>query len=231
MISQNNLPSTKLQRSSSQQLSVEKTRETKLESVTTKEISASVPDWSREKCVRWWEPSRQLLKSIRKYQKWQDRGGILGSFLKRWHVIGHRFWSIVTGADIPINCQIEGGLILPHPNGVIIDQEASIGPNCSILQQVTIVRGVQMGGHVQIGAGAKIIAQVRIGNHAKIGANAVVLCDVPEGATAVGVPARIIPAKATPKLVTTVAIDEEQFVSPDFINMGDRVYVSEAKTN
>jgi serine O-acetyltransferase len=45
---------------------------------------------------------------------------------------------------------------------------------------------------VDIGAGAKILGSVTIGNHAKIGANAVVLCDVPDGATAVGLPAKII---------------------------------------
>jgi serine O-acetyltransferase len=55
---------------------------------------------------------------------------------------------------------------------------------------------VKIGGHVDIGAGGKIIRPVSIGNHAKIGANAVVVCDVPEGATAVGIPARII-ANAT----------------------------------
>ncbi|HMB06628.1 MAG TPA: hypothetical protein VKP69_23185 [Isosphaeraceae bacterium] len=51
-----------------------------------------------------------------------------------------------------------------------------------------------MGGHVDVGAGAKILGGVTIGNHARIGANAVVLCDVPSGATAVGVPARIVRA-------------------------------------
>jgi serine O-acetyltransferase len=107
-------------------------------------------------------------------------------------VLQHRFWSVVTGADIPLNCQIEGGLLLPHSNGIVIHPTATIGVNCLILQQVTISHGVKIGGHVDIGAGAKIIRSVSIGNHAKIGANAVVLEDVPEGATAVGVPAKII---------------------------------------
>ncbi len=168
---------------------------TKLEldkSPAAQPISATEPDWSREACRRWWDPSRQLLKSIREYQKWQKQGGIIGRFLCRWNVLQHRFWSVVTGADIPLNCQIEGGLLLTHPIGVVIHPGASIGPNCLILQQVTIVEGVKIGGHVDIGAGGKIIRPVSIGNHAKIGANAVVVCDVPEGATAVGIPARII---------------------------------------
>ena len=163
-----------------------------LESVTVPIISATQPDWSRERCCRWWDPSRQLLKSIRGYQKWQTHGGIVGRFLAVYNVMQHRFWSVVTGAEIPLNCQLEGGLLLPHPNGVVIHPAASIGPNCLIFQQVTIVEGVKIGGHVDIGAGAKIISAVSIGDHAKIGANAVVLCDVPVGATAVGVPAKII---------------------------------------
>ncbi len=156
-------------------------------------ISATVPDWSREKIERWWSPNRQLLKSIRKYQKWQAYGGTIGRFFQIGNVLQYRFWSIVTGAEIPLNCNIQGGLLLPHPNGIVIHPEASIGPNCLVFQQVTIVGGVKIGGHVDIGAGAKIIRPVSIGDHAKIGANAVVLCDVPAGATAVGIPAKIIP--------------------------------------
>ena len=95
----------------------------------------------------------------------------------------------------PINCKIQGGLLLTHPNGVVIHPEATIGPNCLILQQVTLVGGVKVGGHVDFGAGAKVVRAVTIGDHAKIGANAVVLCDIPPGATAIGIPAKIIPAK------------------------------------
>ncbi len=166
-----------------------------LESVTFPLVSATQPDWSRERCRRWWDPSRQLLKSIRGYQKQQARGGIVGRFLRGCNVMQHRFWSVVTGADIPLNCKIEGGLLLPHPNGVVIHPGASIGANCLIFQQVTIVEGVKIGGHVDIGAGAKIIRAVSISDHANIGANAVVLYDVPALATAVGVPAKIIISK------------------------------------
>lgn len=158
-------------------------------------ISASQPDWSREKIEFWWSPNKQLIKSIRQYQFCKKKGGIFASFYAKIHVLEHRFWSIVSGADIPLNCQLGGGLKLTHPNGVVIHPKAVIGCNCLILQQVTITSEVEIGGHVDIGAGAKILNQVKIGNHAKIGANAVVLCDIPEGAVAVGVPARIIHSK------------------------------------
>jgi serine O-acetyltransferase len=51
-----------------------------------------------------------------------------------------------------------------------------------------------LGGNVLVGGGAKVLGAIRIGDNARIGANAVVLRDVPDGATAVGVPARIIRA-------------------------------------
>lgn len=165
------------------------------ESIVSREISAIEPDWNREKITKWWTPSRQLLKSIRQYQKWQSSKHILAGIFQKWHVIEHRFWSVVTGADIPINCQLGGGLILLHPNGIVIHPSVEIGVNCLILQQVTIMGDVKIGGHVDIGAGAKIIRPVTIGNHAKIGANAVVLNDVPNHATAVGIPAKIIHKK------------------------------------
>jgi serine O-acetyltransferase len=161
------------------------------------EISATEPDWSREKLTRWWDPSRQLLKSIRSYQKWKKRGGFLSRFFASYIVVEHRFWSVVTATDIPLNSQIQGGLMLPHPTGVVFHPGSTLGPNCMVFQQVTIVGGVTIGGHVDLGAGAKIIRPVTIGDHAKVGANAVVVCDVPPGATAVGIPAKIIPPKAS----------------------------------
>ena len=87
-------------------------------------------------------------------------------------------------------------MLLPHPNGIVIHPDAEIGPNCLLFQQVTLGVGDEgapkIGGHVDIGAGAKVLGPVVVGRHARIGANAVVLTDVPAEATAVGVPARII---------------------------------------
>jgi serine O-acetyltransferase len=162
------------------------------------ELSATVPDWSRETPVRWWDPGKQLLRSIRRYQRWRAKGGWLAAAVCPGEVLAHRFWSAVSGADIPLNADIEGGLLLLHPNGIVIHPSTHIGPNCIIFQQVTLgtrEHGPEVphiGGDVSMGAGAKILGGVRIGDHARIGANAVVLCDVPDGAVAVGIPARII---------------------------------------
>lgn len=158
-------------------------------------ISATEPDRSREALGSWWEPGRQLLKSIRNYQKWQHRHHFLARLLRGIYVLQYHFWSVVTASDIPLNCQIGGGLLLPHPNGIVIHPDAVIGPNCLILQQVTIVAAVKIGGQVNIGAGAKIIRAVSIGDHAQVGANAVVLSDIPAGQIAVGIPARVLNPK------------------------------------
>lgn len=161
------------------------------------QISASVPDWSREAKDWWsWDPSKSLLASIRAYQR--HPGNVL---LRKLAVLRHRFWSVVTGADIPLNSQIGGGFAIPHPNGIVIHPDARIGPNCLFFQQVTIgMRGTEgvptVGGHVDIGAGAKVLGGLHIGDHACIGANAVVMSDVPAGATAVGIPARVQPEKS-----------------------------------
>ena len=159
------------------------------------EISAETPDWERERPRALWDPSRRLLGAMRRYQRWRDSEHLLGRLVRGASVLEHRFWSVVTAADIPIDCKIAGGLLLTHPTGVVIHPHAEIGPDCLILQQVTLVAGVRLEGHVDIGAGAKIVRPVHVGKHANIGANAVVLDDVPEGATAVGIPARIISPK------------------------------------
>ncbi len=154
-------------------------------------MAHDTPDWSRERLGRFWDPGRQLLRAVRGYAGARTRVG------RVWYVIWYRVWTVVTGAEIPINAQIGGGLVIPHPNGIVIHPGAVIGPNCLIFQQVTIGSGKggvpTIGGHVDIGAGAKILGGITIGNHARIGANAVVITDVPAGATAVGIPARIIP--------------------------------------
>ena len=161
-------------------------------------VSAEIPDWSREqKTFLSWDPARSLLASIRHYQRYAASRNPLFKLMSKVMVLRHRFWSVVTGADIPLTSKLGGGLLLPHPNGIVIHPDAVIGPNCLIFQQVTI--GMRagsppptIGGHVDIGAGAKILGNVTIGNHACIGANAVVLKHIPAGKSAVGIPAKMI---------------------------------------
>lgn len=146
---------------------------------------------------RYWDPSRQLLESLSDYRRDKLSGTKLGLIKSKVAVVRHRFWSVVTGADIPLNTWGLGEeLLLEHPNGIVIHPDVEMGPHCQLFQQVTLGTGPtpgvpRLGAHVFVGAGAKILGGVTIGDYAVIGANAVVITDVPAGATAVGIPAQI----------------------------------------
>lgn len=103
-------------------------------------------------------------------------------------------------SSIPLSVRIGKGTFCSHRGiAVVIHKSATIGSDCVIGTSVVLggrhesaPGGPTIGDGVYIGTGAKIIGPVRVGDGAKIGANAVVLTDVPEGASAVGVPAKII---------------------------------------
>lgn len=164
--------------------------ETKFNSDNQPLISAKVPDWSREEVRQFWDPGYKLLRSIRRYQAAKSRGGPVSWVQTKYWALVHRFWSVITQSEIHLNTHIEGGLRLPHPTGIIIHPSARIGPNCMIFHQVTLVSSVVLGGHVDLGAGAKIIGPLTIGDHVTVGANSVVTRDVEAGSTVAGVPAR-----------------------------------------
>ena len=161
-------------------------------------VSANDADWSRETPRGFWDPSRKLLASIRAYQHCKKKNNLLALICAKFSVLSYRFWSIATGAEVPINGKVGGGLLIPHPSGIVIHPGSHIGVNCLIHQQVTIGvnRGSNktpvIGGHVDIGAGAKIIGDIKIGDHALIGANAVVVKDVEPYAIVAGIPAKVI---------------------------------------
>ncbi len=166
------------------------------------EMAAEIePDWAREAPQRLWDPARRLLRAIRGYQAVAGKNSLVARLARVWWREQHRFWSVVTQAEIDLGARIGGGLLLPHPNGIVVHPDAVIGPNCLVFQQVTI--GMREGGEgvpvigagVDIGAGAKILGEVQVGARARIGANTVVIADVPAGCVAVGVPARILPPR------------------------------------
>ncbi len=89
--------------------------------------------------------------------------------------------------------------------GVVVGETAEIGDDCTIYQGVTLggtsldkgaKRHPTLGMGVFFSAGAKVLGGFTVGDGATVGANAVLLKPVPPGATAVGIPARIIEAKA-----------------------------------
>ena len=105
-----------------------------------------------------------------------------------------------TGIEIHPSAKIGRGLVIDHGMGVVIGETAEIGDNVLLYHGVTLggtgkdkgKRHPTVGNNVVIGAGAKVLGPIYIGSNSKIGANSVVLNNVPEGATAVGIPAKNI---------------------------------------
>lgn len=162
-------------------------------------VSATDPDWSRENKRGMWDPGRSLLKSLRGYEAARAARGVRGWIAARYWSRWHKLWSLLTQCEIHLGTRIGGGLLLTHPTGIIIHPGSVIGPNCLIFHQVTLAGRCTLGGHVDIGAGAKLIGPLRVGDHVRIGANAVVTSDVPSNCVVAGVPARIIARGEKPR--------------------------------
>ncbi|MHB0871966.1 MAG: serine O-acetyltransferase [Acidithiobacillus ferrooxidans] len=121
----------------------------------------------------------------------------------RWRLLARslaavsRFW---TGIEIHPGAQIGKGFFIDHGMGVVIGETAEIGDDCTLYHGVTLggtswkpgKRHPTLGRGVIVGAGAKVLGPVVIGDGARIGSNAVVVKSVPEGATVVGIPGRVV---------------------------------------
>jgi serine O-acetyltransferase len=110
----------------------------------------------------------------------------------------------ITGIEIHPGARIGDRVFFDHAMGVVVGETAEIGDGCTIYQGVTLggtslykgtKRHPTLGKDVVVSAGAKVLGGFLVGDGAKIGSNAVVIKPVPAGATAVGIPARIIPSK------------------------------------
>ncbi|MDB5900382.1 MAG: cysE [Ramlibacter sp.] len=110
----------------------------------------------------------------------------------------------LTGVEIHPGATIGEHVFIDHGMGVVIGETAEIGEGCTIYQGVTLggtslskgaKRHPTLGRNVVIGAGAKVLGGFTVGDNAAVGSNAVVTKPVPPGATAVGIPARIIQAE------------------------------------
>ncbi len=132
------------------------------------------------------------------------------------HRISHFFWNLglkwiarlmsmfsrfLTGIEIHPGAKIGRRVFLDHGLGIVIGETTEIGDDCTIYQGVTLggtslYKGMKrhptLGKGVVISAGAKVLGGFTVGDGARVGSNAVALKEIPPGATAVGIPARIL---------------------------------------
>ena len=119
------------------------------------------------------------------------------SWIARWLAHWSRF---LTGIEIHPGATIGRRVFIDHGMGVVVGETAEIGDDSTLYHGVTLggtswnqgKRHPTLGKGVVVGAGAKILGPIHVGDSAKIGSNAVVVRNVPLGATAVGIPARIV---------------------------------------
>jgi len=134
------------------------------------------------------------------------------------HRVAHRLWAWklkwvarvisqlsrwLTGIEIHPAAKIGKRFFIDHGMGVVIGETAEIGNDCTLYHGVTLggtswqqeKRHPTLGNNVVIGAGAKVLGPIMIGNDVRIGSNSVVMKDVPDGATVVGIPGRVVVRK------------------------------------
>lgn len=105
-----------------------------------------------------------------------------------------------TGVEIHPGAKIGRRLVIDHGTGIVIGETAEIGDDCLLYQGVTLggtgkdvgKRHPTLGNNVMVGCGAKVLGPFKVGNNARIAANSVVLREVPDNATVVGVPGRVV---------------------------------------
>ena len=105
-----------------------------------------------------------------------------------------------TGIEIHPGATIGRRLVIDHGTGIVIGETAEIGDDCLLYQGVTLggtgkdvgKRHPTLGNNVMVGSGAKILGPFKVGNNVRIAANSVVLREVPDNATVVGVPGRVV---------------------------------------
>lgn len=145
---------------------------------------------------------------------------------RREHKLAARVLSHVTrfatGVEIHPGATLGKGVFIDHGMGVVIGETATIGDGCILYKGVVLggtsmersVRHPQLGRHVVVGSNACILGAIPVGDSARIGSGSVVVRPVPEGATVVGVPGRVVPERADRRARFDATLDHASLPDP-----------------
>lgn len=135
--------------------------------------------------------------------------------LKVIYFFAYKFSEVVMEMCLDPQATIGGGLYIAHIGGIHINPQAIVGSRCDIAHRVTIGASAMgrkgapvLGDNVYIGTGATIVGKIKVGSGAKIAANTLVITNVPDGATVMGVPGRIIMRPPKPAAAPTLPAAE-----------------------
>lgn len=172
----------------------------------------------------WLEPAIWSIASYR-LGNWLYAGKpntILRIPLKLISFLLTKFCLIFMEMDLDPQATIGGGLYIGHIGGVHINPGAIIGRNCNLTHRITIGASAMgrsgipiVGDDVYIGTGAVLVGKIKVGSGAKIAANTLVLTNVPEGATVMGVPGRIVMRPQAKKLVQNEQSSQNSTSQPE----------------
>ena len=161
--------------------------------IIAEDYDANGRDWTR--------PGFRTL-AVYRFGVWRMgiRSPVIRKFASFIYRVGFRRCRNVYGIELPYSAQLGRRVVIEHQGGIVIHGATIIGDGTIIRQGCTFgIRSLDrleeaptIGRNVNIGAGAVIAGDVYVGDGASIGANAVVLLDVPPGALAIGVPAKLV---------------------------------------
>jgi serine O-acetyltransferase len=138
--------------------------------------------------------------AVYRFGAWSNtlNGGVFKTLTSKAY--GALFLAVELATGIALNreARLGNGFHLVHSGNTKIHPGVIMGDRCGVMHDVTIGTNMEragvphIGSDVFIGAGAKVLGPIKIGDRACVAANSLVISDVPAGATAVGVPARIL---------------------------------------
>lgn len=119
-------------------------------------------------------------------------------FTSKLYGLLQRIAELLTGVHLPRETKLGEGFHIIHTGRTSIHPDSVIGERCGVMHNVTIGTNMyggcpKIGNDVFIGCGASVLGEITIGNDVRISANSLVITDFPDGAVAMGVPARAYP--------------------------------------